>query len=94
MEFFAKVFLTMQAGRPVVDKTNIKGNFNFALDWTPDEREAGMPGGEGSGPQSAPESTGPSFFTALKQQLGLKLVAAKGPVEVMVVDRAEKASKN
>jgi uncharacterized protein (TIGR03435 family) len=93
MEFFAKVFLTGETGRPVLDRTGIKGDFDFTLDWTPDESPAKRPG-DGNEARSAPDPMGPSFFTALQEQLGLKLEATKGPVEVFVVDHAEKASEN
>jgi len=62
-------------GRPVFDKTGIKGEFDFTLDYATDDRET-------SGP--------PSLFTALQQQLGLKLTASKGPVEVLLIDHAER----
>lgn len=63
------------AGRPVVDKTGIEGNFDVKLDYAP----------EGSA-----DSSMPSIFTALQEQLGLKLVPQTVPVETLVVDRAEK----
>jgi uncharacterized protein (TIGR03435 family) len=95
MEFFAKVFLTGQTGRPVVDKTGVDGSFDFAMDWTPDEAPPARAAADGNDERAAPtEFSGPTFFTALGQQLGLKLEAAKGPVQVFVVDHAEKASEN
>jgi uncharacterized protein (TIGR03435 family) len=64
-------------GRPVVDKTGLAGAFDFTLDWTPD--------------RDAQASEAPlSIFVALEEQLGLKLEAQKGPVEVLVVDHVEK----
>jgi uncharacterized protein (TIGR03435 family) len=94
MEFFAKVFLTGQTGRPVVDKTGVEGSFDFAMDWTPDETPPTRVAADGNDERAAPEFSGPTFFTALSQQLGLRLEAAKGPVQVFVVDHAEKASEN
>jgi len=68
----------VRLGRPVVNKTGLDGVFDFNLDWTP----------EGAEPKNdAP----PSIFVALQEQLGLKLEAQKGPVEVLVVDHVEKA---
>jgi bla regulator protein blaR1 len=77
--------------RTVVDKTGLTGNFNIAVTWTPDpDLERNGPGGQ---PPPDPAS-GPSLFTALQQQLGLKLTPGKGPVEVIVVDSAEKVTGN
>lgn len=64
--------------RPVVDKTGLDGVFDFTLDWTPDSDLQKHPDGP------------PDIFTALQEQLGLKLEARKGPVEVFVVDHVEK----
>lgn len=62
-------------GRPVVDRTGLIGRFDFTLTWAP----------EGSNDTEAP-----SIFTAVQEQLGLKLVPARGPVDVLVVDSAER----
>ena len=69
-------------GRSVMDKTGLKGNYNFKMTFTPD---TGLQGAAGDGP---------SIFTALQEQLGLRLESEKGPVEVLVVDSARKASEN
>ncbi len=71
------------ASRFTVDKTGLAGNFDVELQWTSDPL-----------PSDAAESTGPSLFTALQEQLGLKLVADRGPVDVLVIDRLEQPSKN
>ena len=73
-------------GRTVVDKTGLEGAYDIAVTWTPD------PGLEQGAAQ--PEAAGASLFTALQEQLGLKLESGKGPVEVIVVDSAEKPSGN
>ncbi len=91
--------LTQQLGRPVLDKTGLTGKYDFTLKWTPDESEAPMLKGAGDGKQGTgstptPESSGPSIFTALQEQLGLKLESQKGPVEILVIDHAEKPSDN
>jgi uncharacterized protein (TIGR03435 family) len=91
MELFAKGFLTQQLRSPVIDETGIKGSFDFSMDWAPDDRSPGKPEGE---PSVATAPSGPSFFAAIREQLGLKLEAGKGPVEVLIVDHAEKASQN
>ena len=68
-------------GRAVIDQTGLKGTFDFKLAWTPDEART--------------ESEGSSLFTALQEQLGLKLESnCRGPVEILVVDRIVKASEN
>jgi uncharacterized protein (TIGR03435 family) len=74
------------ADRIVVDRTGLTGVYDFTLDWVPD-RLSGRPG-DGS------EPSGPTIFTALQEQLGLKLESGKGPVEVVVIDRVEKPSQN
>lgn len=73
--------LSLGLGRPVIDKTRLQGGFDVHLRWTSD-REAGA------------DATGPSLFTALEEQLGLKLEPARGPVEYLVVDHVEKPSGN
>jgi uncharacterized protein (TIGR03435 family) len=77
-------------GRTIIDKTGLAGKYDINVEWTPDE------GQFGPAPPDAPKSdvTGPSIFTALQEQLGLKLESQKGPVEILVVDRAEKPSEN
>ncbi len=86
--------ISIALGRSVIDKTGLTGNYDFKLDWTPDEgaqRMMGAPGGDGPPPA---DSAGPSIFTAVQDQLGLKLESTKGPVEILVIDRVEKASEN
>ena len=75
--------------RPVRDETGLEGYFDFEMKWTPDAAPAA--------PDSAdpkPAEAGPTLFTALQEQLGLKLEAKKGPVEILVIDRAERPSEN
>ena len=86
--------LTQQLDRTVVDKTSLRGNYNFTLKWTPDDSE--LPEfKEPAGAQgSPPDSSGPSIFTAIQEQLGLKLESQKGPVEILVIDHVEKPSEN
>lgn len=71
--------LRRQAGRPVEDHTGLKGNFDFQIQWAPDETS---------------ESADPSLFTVLKEQLGLKLRSAKGNLETIVIDRINHPSEN
>lgn len=82
-------------GRPVVDKTSLAGKYDFVLEWTPDPGADARAQGFGDGvTEPAPAPGGPSIFTALQEQLGLRLEAQKGPVENIVIDRAEKPSEN
>jgi uncharacterized protein (TIGR03435 family) len=74
--------LSRVVGRPVVDKTGLAGRFDLTLKWTP----------ESGAPQA--DSDGPSIFTAIQEQLGLKLESAKAPVPVLVIDHVEMPSAN
>jgi uncharacterized protein (TIGR03435 family) len=86
----AKV-LTAPAGRIVIDHTGLAGSFDYQLEWVPDP--ANMPMINGAKPDGS-KLDGPSIFTAVQEQLGLKLEATKGPVEILVIERAEKAAEN
>jgi len=86
--------LSDATGRKVIDKTNITGEYNFKLEWTPEPGQMAPPPGAGNEPPPQPDPSGPSIFTAIEEQLGLKLQATKGPVEVLVIDRVEKPSAN
>ena len=91
--------LSRMLDRPVVDDTALKGSYSIDLEWVPDEREGGgimakMKGmaeaasGDAHGDPLGP--TGLSLFQALAEKLGLKLEARKSPVDILVVDGAEK----
>ena len=69
--------------RVVVDKTGLTGVYDFALKWTPD-----------LGDTPPKDNDGPSVFTAIQEQLGLKLEPQKGPVEMFVIDQVQKPSDN
>jgi uncharacterized protein (TIGR03435 family) len=78
--------------KPVVDKTGIAGEFDFLLKWTPDESQFSR---WGSGIRPSSESASlPSLFTAIQEQLGLKLESVKAPVNVLVIDHVEKPTEN
>ena len=86
-------------GRTVTDQTDLKGNFDVELQFDPQSVAGGAVGPGGiAGPAIAPadatDPTGPSIFTAIQEQLGLKLEATRGPVDVLVVDSAQKATEN
>jgi bla regulator protein blaR1 len=90
--------LSRQLGRTVVDKTGLTGEYDFTLNWTPDPTEPGMGPPGGAPPDASGNSNdntgGPTLFTALEEQLGLKLESAKGPEEVIVIDHIEEPSAN
>ena len=77
--------------RPVLDKTGITGNFDFDLKWTPDETQWSRYGIKVPPDEKWPY---PSLFTAVQEQLGLKLEAKKAMTEVMVIDHIEPPSPN
>lgn len=92
MEKLAQVLtqnLAMELGRVVIDKTGIEGKYDVKLTWSPENNSAGIT--NASNEASPP---GPSIFTALKEQLGLKLESTKGPVESLVIDHIEQPSEN
>lgn len=78
--------LSRQMDLPVVDMTDLRGTYNFTLEWTPDTR----PDAGGRGAATADVTPGSSIFTAIQDQLGLKLEPRKEPQEILVVDRLEK----
>jgi len=89
MARFAKVLLASSMNRYVIDNTGLTGEYDFRMDFQPDQ-----PARREGSPENALGPAGPTFLQALEEQLGLKLVAAKGPVPFLSIDRAEKASAN
>ena len=75
-------------GRPVIDRTGLTGFYDLMLKWTPEP----VPSSVGLPPAPLPpaDPNVPDIFTALQEQLGLKLESGRGPVEVIVIDRLEK----
>jgi len=82
--------LSYALGRPVIDETTLSGELNFVLQWTPEPGEDGGLTTAGLPPEASdqPASTldGPSIFTAIPEQLGLRLKSGRSPVEVIVID--------
>jgi uncharacterized protein (TIGR03435 family) len=76
--------------RPVLDQTGIEGRYDFTLTWAP----LGTEFGGGVPPPQPTDNPPPGLFTAIQEQLGLKLDAVKAPADVMVIDKAEKPSAN
>jgi uncharacterized protein (TIGR03435 family) len=87
----ASVMQRAALDRPVVDKTRISGTYDFDLEWTPDESQFGGVLGR---PPSNDASAKPGLFAAIQQQLGLRLEATRGPVDVLVIDKAARPSEN
>jgi uncharacterized protein (TIGR03435 family) len=79
-------------GRVVIDETGLSGTYDFLLKWTPMEASA-LPGDLSGAPRS-PDAEGDSLFTAIEEQLGLKLVSSKKPGQVLVIDHIERPSEN
>ena len=86
--------LSQQLGRPVIDKTGLKGFYDIKLQWTPEVGEAFLKPGGTEPAQPPPDTFGPSIFTAIQEQLGLRLESGKGPVEVFVIDSVQKPTEN
>ena len=89
--------LSRELGRKVVDKTALQGRYDFTLEWTPERLTpigSIAPTGSQGPTGSSPDSSGPSIFTALQEQLGLKLKPQKGPVETLIIESIEKPSEN
>jgi bla regulator protein blaR1 len=87
------LFFSDVLGRPVFDKTEFKGTFDAHLEYARDQALAAgiLRDGEPGGPV---DSSAPSIFSAVQEQLGLQLKSAKGPVEYFVIDHAEKPDAN
>jgi uncharacterized protein (TIGR03435 family) len=75
--------------RPVVDQTGLSGRFDFTLEWSPEAANTPRTPGE-----PVPDTQGPSFQEALREQLGLKLESAKAPLQILVIDKVERPSEN
>ena len=92
--------LSNVVGRVVLDRTALTGHYDITLEFTPDRSQmSGLGGTPGPGPEGRdmpppPDPSGPSIFTALQEQLGLKLESEKGPVEMVIVDQVERPSEN
>ena len=95
MTDFAAMMQGMVLDRPMIDHTGLQGRYDFVLQWTPDDSQfIGMrPPGMTSAGSDNPNAP-PSLFTAIQEQLGLKLESAKASVDVMVIDHVERPSAN
>jgi uncharacterized protein (TIGR03435 family) len=84
-------FLSQQFDRSLIDKTDLKGIYDIKLQWSPGLRGAG-PVQPGAQPPARTDQ--PDIFTAIQEQLGLKLESSKGPVEVIVIDSVQRPTEN
>ena len=91
-ELFAR-WLQLVMDKPVVDKTGLAGNFDFSLTWTPDQSQFTSMGIRVPPPTDNPNAP-PGLFTAIQEQLGLKLEPQRIPTEVLVIDHVERPSEN
>jgi uncharacterized protein (TIGR03435 family) len=78
------VLLTRFTQQPILDMTSLKGEYDIDLQWTPDNANTAPSTNSGD------VTAAPSLFAALREQLGLKLEARKGPMDVVVVDHANR----
>jgi uncharacterized protein (TIGR03435 family) len=74
--------LQVAAGKPIINETKLAGRYDFLLHWTPNEARATEP------------NAAPGLFTAIQEELGLKLEATRGPTDVLVIDAATKPTQN
>jgi uncharacterized protein (TIGR03435 family) len=92
MDDFARVMQTAVLDRPVVNRTGLQGRYDFTLRWTPDDsqfRSFGI-----RIPPSTDPNAPPGIFTAIQEQLGLRLESTNGPADVFVIDRVERPTEN
>ena len=85
--------LSAQLGRTILDRTGLKGNYDFTLQWTPDQ----SPAGSVEAPKVGEPVTGSAalpILAAIQEQLGLKLEPSTAPEEVLVIDHIEKPAEN
>lgn len=83
--------LTGPAGRPIIDETGLTGRYNFDLKYSPELTSGGAAAGPDAPP---PDPNAPSIFTAVREQLGLRLDPSRGPVEILVIEHVAKPSEN
>jgi uncharacterized protein (TIGR03435 family) len=93
MADFVHMLQVLVLDRPVVDRTRLTERCNFTLTWTPDDSQYFRTGMKPVQPSTTAD-TPPDLFTAITQQMGMKLHPAKVPVDVLVIDHVEKPSPN
>ena len=75
--------LTGRVNREVIDRTGLSGNYDFVLRWTPENFQ-------NPSANAGPSRDGTLIFTALQEQLGLKLEPQRGPVQFLIIDKVER----
>ena len=92
-EFINSMTRNVKPDRPIIDKTGLNGRYDFTLDWAPDDSQFD---GMGSRLAPPPETPGtlPSLYTAIQEQLGLKLEATRASADVLIIDHIERPSEN
>lgn len=85
-------WLATRIHRPVLDKTGLTGVYDFTLEWMPDAPQTSSP--DAANGVTLPAVPGASLFSALQEQLGLKLEPGKSPIEIIVIDHVERPSGN
>jgi uncharacterized protein (TIGR03435 family) len=93
MSDFTGLMQSAVLDRPVVDQTGLTGRFDFALNWTPDDSQFGGMGAKIPPPTDSADAP-PNLYTAIQEQIGLKLEATRAPADVMVIDLVKKPSAN
>jgi uncharacterized protein (TIGR03435 family) len=91
---FANWLQLIVLDQPVVDQTGLLGRYDHTLTWTPDETQFGGQGARVSPPPVDNPGAPPDLFTAIQEQLGLKLESTKAPVDVLVIDHVEEPTPN
>jgi uncharacterized protein (TIGR03435 family) len=87
--------LQQRVERPVIDKTSLNGLFDIKLEWTPGAEATPLPFGPNpNAPPPPPDDSAVTIFTAVQEQLGLRLEGARRPIEVVVIDSAQKPTEN
>jgi uncharacterized protein (TIGR03435 family) len=93
MHDFTQLLQASLLDRPVVDQTGLEGRWDFVLKWTPDDAQFAAMGAKATPPSDAADAP-PPLFTAIREQLGLKLSSEKTAVEVIVIDHVDHPSAN
>jgi uncharacterized protein (TIGR03435 family) len=94
MNDFTGLMQSAVLDRPVLNQTDLTGRFDFTLLWTPDDSQFSGLGMKPPPPPADNATAAPNLYTAIQEQIGLKLDATKAPADVMVIDKAEKPTEN